>query len=110
MIIDSRIHITKSLIGPTVSQNSKLVGPLSCTEKFLNLNIIIIGVRSIGSEIEILIGTSQATSSTGLWFTDDPSIEGKDGALQVDRDERLRLLKEKQNEERQRKLEELKQQ
>ncbi|BES92996.1 MAP7 (E-MAP-115) family [Nesidiocoris tenuis] len=55
-------------------------------------------------------GTSQATSSTGLWFTDDPSIEGKDGALQVDRDERLRLLKEKQNEERQRKLEELKQQ
>uniref|UniRef100_A0A0A9ZBS2 Reticulocyte-binding protein 2 a n=1 Tax=Lygus hesperus TaxID=30085 RepID=A0A0A9ZBS2_LYGHE len=55
-------------------------------------------------------GTSQAASSTGLWFTDDPTVEGKDGSLHVDREERLRILKEKQNEERQRKLDELKQQ
>uniref|UniRef100_A0A0A9Y620 Reticulocyte-binding protein 2 a n=1 Tax=Lygus hesperus TaxID=30085 RepID=A0A0A9Y620_LYGHE len=36
--------------------------------------------------------------------------QGKDGSLHVDREERLRILKEKQNEERQRKLDELKQQ
>lgn len=35
---------------------------------------------------------------------------GKDGQSQVDREERLRILREKQNEERQRKLDELKQQ
>lgn len=34
----------------------------------------------------------------------------KDDRSQIDREERLRLIREKQNEERQRKLEELKQQ
>ncbi|XP_065201937.1 MAP7 domain-containing protein 2-like isoform X6 [Planococcus citri] len=48
------------------------------------------------------------------WFAQggDVDYEAKDSASQqqIDRDERLRIIKEKQNEERQRKLEELKQQ
>ncbi|XP_014275334.1 ensconsin isoform X3 [Halyomorpha halys] len=49
------------------------------------------------------------------WLSEDLNAElspeeGKDGQSQVDREERLRILREKQNEERQRKLDELKQQ
>ncbi|XP_014251420.1 ensconsin-like isoform X18 [Cimex lectularius] len=54
-------------------------------------------------------GSTASASTSGLWFSDDLGLEGKEGT-QVDREERLRLLREKQNDERQRKLEELKQQ
>uniref|UniRef100_A0A1B6KAJ6 Ensconsin-like n=1 Tax=Graphocephala atropunctata TaxID=36148 RepID=A0A1B6KAJ6_9HEMI len=65
-------------------------------------------------------GTNKATGSSS-WFADDAVAQVYDGSLplnpgkesaasQRDREERLRIVKERQNEERQKKLEELKQQ
>ncbi|KAG8269120.1 hypothetical protein J6590_008368 [Homalodisca vitripennis] len=65
-------------------------------------------------------GTSNAAGSSS-WFADDAVSQVYDGSLplnpgkesaasQRDREERLRIVKERQNEERQKKLEELKQQ
>ncbi|XP_073985457.1 uncharacterized protein isoform X9 [Rhodnius prolixus] len=53
-------------------------------------------------------GTAGSAGGQHHWYADHNSIEGKEG--QLDREERLRILREKQNEDRQRKLDELKQQ